>query len=248
MFLRLAFAVAVHVDPDILIVDEALSVGDLSFRNKCTDRIKEMVGRGVTILFVTHDLGTLQLLCSRVIWLEKGSVKASGDPVTISQEYFVQLLGESGHAGRGDARKLPVQQETGRALFTELAISEGDNPQLSPGDAMFVRFAMEAKEELGPCIFGISIYRSDGDWLIGQTSREDQIEWPSARPGEIRRGELRFDHLALAPGDYAIAFAAYSSDFTTCYAMTDASLRFSVRASYPMWGKFIHPLKWVIVS
>ncbi len=246
MFLRLAFSVAVHVDPEILVVDEALSVGDLAFRNKCTDRIREMVARGVTVLFVTHDLGTLQLLCSKVIWLEKGGIKAAGDAVEVSQEYHLALLKKSESSDAPVDASMPVQHETGRALFTEVTFPQGTNPRFAPGDSFCIRFALLAKQAIGQSVIGVSIYRSDGDWLIGVTSRDQNIVWPAADAGKVLRGELYFDSLALAPGDYVVAVAAYSSDLSTCYGLTDASLRFSVRASYPTWGKFIHPSRWII--
>ena len=120
MMLRLAFAVSVHVRPDILIVDEALSVGDIAFRNKCMEAIQALVSRGVTILFVTHDLGTLQLLCSRVIWLAKGELRASGNPVRIAQDYYVSTI-PVGVIDAQQSSKLPPQQETGKAQFTDAA-------------------------------------------------------------------------------------------------------------------------------
>ena len=248
MFLRLAFSVAVHVDPEILVVDEALSVGDLSFRNKCTDRIRAMVSSGVTVLFVTHDLGTLQMLCSKVIWLERGRVESMGDPVQVSQEYYLRLLDQAPPAAGAAISHLPVQHETGRAAFTEVRLVAGPDPQFAPGDALRIVFSLQAQQPLEASVFAISIYRSDGDWLIGQTSREAQVQWPAAAAGDVLHGEVRFDELALAPGDYIVAFGAYSSDYTTCYAMTDSSLRFSVRSTYPVWGKFIHPCHWVVVT
>ena len=86
MFVRLAFAIAIHVDPNVLIVDEALSVGDIGFQNKCLIKIRELRSKGTTLLFVTHDIGTLQLICNHVIWLENGSVQSIGDAVAVSQE------------------------------------------------------------------------------------------------------------------------------------------------------------------
>lgn len=87
MYVRLAFSVAIHVDPAILIVDEALSVGDARFQAKCMNRIKEMKDRGVTILFVSHDVGTVRNLCDRSIWLNEGKVKMAGDAFEVTAKY-----------------------------------------------------------------------------------------------------------------------------------------------------------------
>lgn len=87
MFSRLAFAVAVHMDPDILIVDEALSTGDAKFKTKATDKMKEIVGQARTMLLVSHALGTVQDLCNQVMWLEKGQVRMVGEPSEVIDAY-----------------------------------------------------------------------------------------------------------------------------------------------------------------
>ena len=83
MFARLAFAVAINVEPDILIVDEALSVGDLFFQNKCFHKFDELRARGVTILFVSHDISSVRQMCSRVLWLDRSVARAFGDADTV---------------------------------------------------------------------------------------------------------------------------------------------------------------------
>jgi lipopolysaccharide transport system ATP-binding protein len=93
MVSRLAFAVCVHVDADILIVDEALSVGDDSFQRKCFDFIDAFRRRG-TLVFVSHDTGHITRLCSRAIWLDRGAVRASGDPQIVTKEYHEALARE----------------------------------------------------------------------------------------------------------------------------------------------------------
>ena len=79
MFARLAFAVAINVEPDILIVDEALSVGDLFFQNKCFRKFEELKAKGVTILFVSHDIASVRQMCSRALWIDHGTQKKFGD-------------------------------------------------------------------------------------------------------------------------------------------------------------------------
>ncbi len=243
MYMRLAFAVAIHVSPDILIIDEALSVGDLAFRNKCLERIQAMMARGVTILFVTHDISTLQLLCSRVLWLDGGQVRAIGESIRVSQDYYADMLGHKGEAT--PFAPLPIQQETGKAVFTDVRILGGTKGEFAPGETLEIAFAIEAKQDLGPVVFNVSIYRSDGDWVIGQTSRDDGKYWPAPKAGETRKGSVRLAPLSLAPGEYRVAVGACSADYTLCYALTDLTLGFAVRAPYPTWGKFIHPIQWI---
>ena len=246
MFVRLAFSVAVHVQPDILVVDEALSVGDIAFRNKCIEVIQRMMARGVTILFVTHDLGTLQLLCTRVLWLSNGQLRASGDPMSISQDYYVDMLPNGGTQLTVDRSFLPPQQETGKARFTELRLLNGGEAHYRVGQPLRLKFVLRAQTDLPKIVFALSIYRADGDWLIGQTSRDDGVFWDAQKAGQECSGMLILNPLCLAPGEYLVALAAYAEDYSLCFALTDLCLPFSVRADFPTWGKFRHPGVWVI--
>ena len=88
MFARLAFAVAINVEPDILIIDEALSVGDIFFQNKCFKKFDELKRHGVTILFVSHDIGSVRQMCSRVLWLDHGRVRAFDESAQVCDMYM----------------------------------------------------------------------------------------------------------------------------------------------------------------
>ena len=92
MFARLAFAVAINVEPDILIVDEALSVGDIFFQNKCFRKFEELKAKGVTILFVSHDIESVKQMCSRVLWIEQGKQMMFGDKLQVCNSYARSLL------------------------------------------------------------------------------------------------------------------------------------------------------------
>jgi len=247
MFVRLAFAVAVHVAPDILIVDEALSVGDIAFRNKCMLRIREMHDRGTSILFVSHDMSTLQLICNRVIWINDGKIIAEGDPTSVCQEYYVAMTGSI--SGTDESiNKTIQQQDTGMAHFLHFDIESWETargPSFTLGQDIRFRFKLKALADLEPCIFAISIYRDDGDWLIGQTSREESVVWTKLVAGGCHNGSFVLSPNCLAPGEYLAALGAYSYDHSICYALTDLSIGFSVRSDFPIWGKFYHPSRWI---
>lgn len=91
MYVRLGFAVAIHVEPEILIVDEVLAVGDAAFQRQCFDRFGELKARGTTIILVTHDMDAVRELCDEVAWLEKGSLRVVGDAQTVTQKYMDSL-------------------------------------------------------------------------------------------------------------------------------------------------------------
>lgn len=249
MLVRLAFAVAVHCEPDILVVDEALSVGDIAFRNKCMEHIHSLVRKGVTILFVTHDLGTLQLLCNKAMWLDKGECRMIGDPVQVTQRYFADATATGGtHLAAPVTQQVP-QQATGLGKFTKvrLASSRPDEPIVS-GQPFRADFEVEFARDVNAVVIALSVYRSDNDWLIGQTSLDDGIVWPGVHAGERLVGAVVFDAMLLAPGDYWLALAAYSADYSVCYALTDLVCKFSVTSPLPAWGKFRHPATWLRLS
>lgn len=246
MYVRLAFSVAVNVAPQILIVDEALSVGDLAFQNKCIMKIKELRDKGMTLLFVAHDLSTLQMICDRVAWLHRGEIVTIGDSVTVCQEYYVGITGRQTEASIR-AAVIP-QKDTGMAKFVEVAIegsSTGTSPAFRVGDTIGFRFALKAEKPIGRTVFAVSIFRADGDWVIGQTSLEADTFWAPRDVDGIQRGRLLLEPNCLAPGDYLAAFGAYSEDLSVCYALSELNVTFSVRWNFPTWGRFIHPCQWI---
>ena len=92
MYMRLGFSVAVHVEPEILIIDEVLAVGDASFTQKCRERMNYFKAMGRTIILVTHDLGTVQDWCDKAVWLHGGRLQMQGDPVAVTEAYMRDIL------------------------------------------------------------------------------------------------------------------------------------------------------------
>ena len=229
MMLRLAFAVQTAVRPDILIIDEALGVGDLKFRNKCMERIRLLGEAGTTIIVVSHDLGTIQLICHRVMWLDKGKVRSIGDPVEVCQNYFAETEGTLINSESPFERELPSQQNTGLALFRSFQISGRSFQSRSSfliGDDIPLSFELEALESLDEIVFTVSVYQKGGCWLVGQGSREAGVIWPAAEKGQIVSGQWIIRNCCFGPGDYVVALAAYSKDIKVCYALTDLVVEF----------------------
>ena len=104
MFMRLGFSIAINVNPDILLIDEVLAVGDASFVPKCLDKINEFRRNGKTIIFVSHDLSTVERICDEVIWLKKGRVEMHGYPKRVVDAYLE-------YVGKKDAKKYQLQHE-----------------------------------------------------------------------------------------------------------------------------------------
>jgi ABC-type polysaccharide/polyol phosphate transport system ATPase subunit len=248
MYVRLAFAVSVHTKPNILVVDEALSVGDIAFQNKCMEKIKSIKETGTSILFVSHDLSTVQIVCDRVMWIKNGILKLDGYSVDVCQEYYVDNTEHSGNV-IPIGEDVIVQQTTGMARFSSIKVFNNNNGKESNifdvGDDIRFEFTLEAETNLEESVIAISVYRADGDWLLGQTSREQKVFWSPISSGERLCGQLHLSPNCLAPGDYQVAFGAYATDHKICYALTDFAVSFSVRTNYQTWGKFVHPCQWI---
>ncbi len=105
MQMRLRFAVAIHMEPDILLIDEVLSVGDAAFQRKCLDRINEIRARGCTIVLISHDVGTIRDLCDQAIWLNSGELAAEGDPREVVDQYLAATNGAAQAGAKSTAAK-----------------------------------------------------------------------------------------------------------------------------------------------
>lgn len=244
MYVRLAFSIATCVDPDILIVDEALSVGDISFRNKCMARINELRAKGVSVLFVSHDLSTLQMICDRAIWIEGGEIRATGDPVEITQEFHAFMMGQDGKDKHIRRQTTVPQHSTEHAEFLTFKLRHIGEAVFEGGEDIPIDFSLRAKTDLPNTVYAISVYRKDGTWMIGQSSLEEKVFWPSLKAGETTKGTVTLKTHVLSPGEYIACVAAYSDDLTICYAMTELNVVFKTMLKYPTWGQIVHPLEW----
>jgi lipopolysaccharide transport system ATP-binding protein len=212
MYVRLGFAIAVHLEPEILLIDEVLAVGDMTFQIKCWDKITELQQEGITIVLVSHDLDAVQKLCSRVIWLDHGQVRAQGAANEITTQYRNAVLA-SLEGGRSKFRRGIAEGRrwgTGEAeiLGVEFLDEKGD-PRwtIRTGEAMVARIRYRASKKLDRPTFGVAIYRSDGVHINGPNTRLsgydiDHIEGE----GFI---DYRVDALPLLPGIYQFSAAIY---------------------------------------
>lgn len=244
MFVRLAFAVQVATNPEVLIVDEALSVGDMAYQNKCIRRIHELQDAGTTIFFCSHDISTVQRICSSAIWIDGGRIREIGDSVDVCTDYSVSLSGGSVSPVAPTLSPkgiLETQQHTGFAHFTRLEV---DRKSYSPRQPMEIRYEIEAESPMKPSCFGLSIYNQANVWLIGQCSNDDHCVLGPLKPGERHAGTIKIPELRLAAGDYTLFLGVHSQDYVEYYALNSTPVRFSVRNVNPSWGCLTIPIDW----
>jgi homopolymeric O-antigen transport system ATP-binding protein len=203
MYARLGFAVAVHLDPDVLLVDEVLAVGDEYFQHKCFAKIADLRREGRTILLVSHDLGSVQRLCERAIWLDQGRVSASGSVRDVIAAYQ-RTVGEREQrerAARGEVGARWGSKEVEVVRARVLDPTGGDAAVLSSGEPASIEIVYRNPAGVTDAVFGIYVYRDDGVGVYGTNTLMDGASVPSRAGGTAT---VRFDALDLLPGAYDV--------------------------------------------
>jgi ABC-type polysaccharide/polyol phosphate transport system ATPase subunit len=229
MYVRLGFAVAVHVDPDVLLIDEVLSVGDEEFSARCVARIQEMKYRGVTLVFVTHQLDQVRALCDRALWLDHGRTEAVGDPDRVVDAYLQEVSGPShpvtppaSASTEAPAEEPPEEEEkksemdeerwgSGEVVIRRAALVDAWDRELvalGAGTAVTIDLDVDVRVPQKDFVFGVGIYHADGNCVYG-TNTEIEGFAPDLLEGSAR---IRFvmPSLDLVAGTYRIDVAAHT--------------------------------------
>jgi len=207
MYVRLGFSIAAHLDPDILLLDEVLAVGDIVFQAKCLDLIDQLREDGRTIVLISHDLGAIQRLCSRAILLHQGRIVKTGKPTEIVDHYQQMTMG----AGETYHLNHNASEKSASCSYISFASNEPDEAPRT-GYPMFARFGFHAQAALENIVFSILIYWPSG-YLCTQltTAISDPHLRITAGPGvvefycpvlEIQPGWYRVDISIESHGDY----------------------------------------------
>jgi len=231
MYVRLAFAIATSVDPDILVIDEALSVGDGAFARKSFDRIMRLKEKGATILFCSHSIYQIEALCTRALWLDKGQVQLMGDPATVVARYqnFLDLDAApvstenplAVNAPSGTARVLGVKTQVDDAVGNSLTVR-------SSQQTLSVTMAFASDPALAPPVVAITLHTPDGRWVASNSTQADGLVLARDEAG---RGSatIDFPKIPLLKGEYFIGAYLLSEDGIHIYdgAANVATLHFS---------------------
>jgi hypothetical protein len=251
MYMRLGFAIAINVEPDILLIDEVLAVGDESFQKKCLAKIEEFKQQGKTMVFVSHGLETVRKLCDKAIWLEEGEIQSMGSPDKVIYDYLDDLRRKEGVALDEKHRHLRYELEeqwlenhwgSGEVEIYDVQLLDGEGEErhvYQTGDTMRIRLYYEVKESYLPqpplpggessLTFGVGIHRSDGLHIHGTNTLARGIHY-DARVG---KGvvELEYGELPLSTGTYAVSVGVWPGDkWQLPYDMHSRMYQFSV------WG------------
>jgi lipopolysaccharide transport system ATP-binding protein len=229
MYVRLAFATAIHVRPDILIVDEALAVGDAIFANRCLQKLEQLKRERVTILFVSHDLGLVKSLCHRAILMVKGEVVTEGSPSDVVNRYVGLVHDRQALAGERSALTGNFRHGDKSSSISRIRLLNRDEIEVitvRSGEELTVEVHARANRELRDPIVGILIRNRLGMDVFGTNTR---IE--NAYLGTVPKGEdisVRFTFICfLTRGDYTLTVATQNRDGSSQDWLDDA-LQFTV--------------------
>jgi homopolymeric O-antigen transport system ATP-binding protein len=194
MYVRLAFAVAAHLESDILIVDEVLAVGDAAFQKRCMGKMKEATGAGRTVLFVSHSMGAVATLCKTAVLLDEGTVKAIGPAEKIVSYYLEQLL----TPGTNDLSQLRVSGLGQKIRFTSIELMGDQGGSVAYGMPLRIRLKVASDVSMRDVTVGASIFAANAT-PVGTLLTEESF---SISAGEELSMELQIANTRLAPGAY----------------------------------------------
>lgn len=272
MYMRLGFAVAINVDPDILITDEVLAVGDELFQRKCLDRIYQLKRRGKTILFVSHAMGQVRDLCDRALWFHHGNLMVDSTPTETIDDYLAET-------NQRDAERIEAEKAA-EAPEPEVVSSETESEEVAPepavefdprrwgsreaeiykvellnadgeeiqtattGQALTIRMHYQAHEPIEKPVFGVAIHHRTGFHINGPNSRFAGLEIPEiAEQGYV---DYHIENLPLLEGNYELSVALYDHTLTHPYDHHDRKhdLRVYAASIGEQFGAIYIPSQW----
>ncbi len=266
MFMRLGFSIAINVNPDVLLVDEVLAVGDAAFIPKCLDRIDDFRRRKKTILFVSHDLAMVAKICDRVAWMKDGRLRLLGEPQEVVDAYLQDVAegqerdfraeqdaltgseaaaeaGEPPAPGAEDGRRARRwgKREIEIHKVTLRGLDGAEKHVFSPEDGMLIELDVEAKSPQKDFVFGIGVFNSLGTLCYGtNTDLEEHEPEAIAGGGKV---VCRIDRLGLVNGTYYLDVAAHKRDGTP-FDYHRAMYTFLVSSLFKDEGIIRFPHKW----
>jgi lipopolysaccharide transport system ATP-binding protein len=230
MYVRLAFSTAIHVDPEILIVDEALAVGDAVFANRCVRKFQELRERGITVLFVSHDLGLVKQLSDRAILLLGGRIEAQGHPSDVINRYIGLVLERQEPASKkGDRVRGSFRHGDGASEIVSIEILNARGEAVSSvasGEPVTVRVRSRFMRAVSDPMVGILVRTRIGMDVYGTNTRIEQTPLGDFEAGDQLEVDFRIE-CWLTPQQYTLTVATQNTDGTS-HDWLDDALAFDV--------------------
>jgi ABC-type polysaccharide/polyol phosphate transport system ATPase subunit len=251
MYVRLGFSVAVNVDPDVLLVDEVLAVGDEAFAHKCEDKINEFKRSGKTICLVTHDLGAVEKFADEAIWLDGGCVAARGHPRQVIDAYRQKVAANEDAIRRDECSTSQAILDQARwgdgaVVIEQVRLLDGQGGEravIASGDALTVEMTYRVVKPVDQLAFGVAIHNAQDVLCHGTNTIIDRAELGPAPEAGV--AVFKCSRLDLVQGTYFIDVATHAADGRT-YDYFKRAASFAVRSGVGDEGVFRPPHDWEI--
>ena len=222
MYVRLAFAVAAHLDPDILIIDEVLAVGDAEFQAKCLGKMKDVSDHGRTVLFVSHNMGAVADLCSRAILLKQGMIIQDGPTDAVIRTYVQQNMQVklSDSSSLGD---VTVRRGTGQVRYEKIRMLNSSGEEVNEffqGDRVVIEMSIKINDPINELMSCIA-FRSGRTRDIVTSTKRNKIDSPHFKSGDIVKIRYEFPRLSLRPGVYETYYWLGDRSAETAFDVVD---------------------------
>jgi len=237
MYVRLGFAVAAHLEPEILLVDEVLAVGDASFQARCLRRIHELRQRGTTILFISHDLGTVERLCDRVLLLERGQITADGLPADVVSAYQRSISDVAADTAP------PAEAAVSPVVIESLTMPDAGPGVVDTGAPLTIDVALRVLAPERDLVVDVMVYSYEEGRLLCQFTADP----PALSPGPQR---VRFEiaSVALLPGVYTLGATVRHGDSPRAIDWWFGRTTLHVERGPGVRGVFHQPFRWMVVA
>ena len=213
MYMRLAFAVAINVDADILLVDEILAVGDANFQAKCFNKLREIKANGTTIVIVSHSLGQIEEICERSIWIHEGKIQKEGNPREVHPAYLEYMGQKRPEAASEKVKSEGERPGDGRVRIKTVEVisgKEGESNVFRTGEPVTLNISYNVVEKVEEASIGLEVYNGDGVKCYSTDTRTEKMDYIKLeRDGEIH---LILENLELLNGKYTMDFSIKSKD------------------------------------
>jgi len=240
MQLRLAFSVAAHLEPEVLLVDEVLAVGDLEFQKKCLGKMEEVTRGGRTVLFVSHNMGAIRRICTRGVWLDAGTVRMTGTAAECVDAYTVSAEASAeGGSGRFDLRGRKDRNGTGAVRIRELRLLNSEARLASSvefNEPFTLVFEIECSRQTPSSFVGLTILSSDGASVLG-SHHCDAAEIRTLAAGQRGVISCLVAPNQLKPGRYALQVGVLDYASWECHDWMYSAGEFSVTEGTGRFGR-----------
>jgi lipopolysaccharide transport system ATP-binding protein len=225
MKLRLAFGVVAQLEPDLLLLDEVIAVGDLAFREKCMERINSRREAGMSLLFASHDLDQIAEECDRALWLEGGNVRSIGDAAEVVDEYrasmhtetFERTPAPAAQAAEGDLVLRTNRFGSQEITIEDVRIGGSSDRGVEPGGSLSIEFALRRDgAAIENPVASVSVYRAGSEIACCEAST-DNDDVSLGRVDGRTRVAFRWDEIELLPGDYVVDLGVYEPSWDYAY-------------------------------